>query len=201
MGGSFSRTAANKSSLGISTKKVNISATRDTSTTVNLYAGYSSKKDSKATQDSKYSVEYTLDIAVQAEQAGLPQGLATILNILQEGVSTKPLDTQLRIFGLSLVNKLKTATTLTDTDFFVLVIDAAGEPVNGAKVDLTATVGLIETASVTTNPQGVATVPLGLATGTTLTSDASETLNIAVTTGTSPDEEVTTVTRDITLAL
>ena len=45
-------------------------------------ANYSSKKDSKATQDSKYSVEYTMDIAVKAGQDSMPAGLAKILDIL-----------------------------------------------------------------------------------------------------------------------
>ena len=47
-----------------------------------LKASYSSKKDSKATQNSEYSVEYTQDVHVHATQAGMPAGLATVLNIL-----------------------------------------------------------------------------------------------------------------------
>lgn len=47
-----------------------------------MKASYSSKKDSKATQDSRYSVEYTQDVHVHASQAGVPAGLSTILNIL-----------------------------------------------------------------------------------------------------------------------
>jgi len=50
-------------------------------------AGYSSKKDSKATQDSKYSVEYTLDIAVKAGQDSMPAGLARVLDILNNCIS------------------------------------------------------------------------------------------------------------------
>lgn len=45
-------------------------------------ANYSSKKDSKATSESKYSVEYTQDVCVHAKQADMPAGLATVLNIL-----------------------------------------------------------------------------------------------------------------------
>lgn len=45
-------------------------------------ASYSSKKDSKATQDSQYSVEYTMDVAVHAGQDGMPAGLAKVLEIL-----------------------------------------------------------------------------------------------------------------------
>lgn len=50
-------------------------------------ANYSSKKDSKAAQDSKYSVEYTMDVAVHAGQSDMPAGLATVLNILQSSIT------------------------------------------------------------------------------------------------------------------
>lgn len=49
---------------------------------VDIQANYSSKKDSKATQESKYSVEYTMDVAVKAGQDSMPAGLAKILDIL-----------------------------------------------------------------------------------------------------------------------
>lgn len=45
-------------------------------------ANYSSKKDSKATQESKYSVEYTMDIAIKAGQDSMPAGLAKVLELL-----------------------------------------------------------------------------------------------------------------------
>lgn len=47
-----------------------------------MKANYSSKKDSKATQDSKYSVEYTMDVAVKAGQESMPAGLAKVLELL-----------------------------------------------------------------------------------------------------------------------
>ncbi len=50
-------------------------------------AGYSSKKDSKSTQDSKYSVEYTLDINVKAGQDSMPAGLARVLDILNNCIA------------------------------------------------------------------------------------------------------------------
>lgn len=50
-------------------------------------ANYSSKKDSKAAQDSKYSVEYTMDVAVHAKQSDMPGGLQTMLNILQSSIT------------------------------------------------------------------------------------------------------------------
>ena len=45
-------------------------------------ASYSSKKDSKATSESKYCVEYTMDVAVKAGQDSMPAGLAKILELL-----------------------------------------------------------------------------------------------------------------------
>lgn len=54
---------------------------------VSAKANYSSKKDSKATSESKYSVEYTQDVSVHAKQADMPAGLATILNILSSSVT------------------------------------------------------------------------------------------------------------------
>jgi hypothetical protein len=52
-----------------------------------LDASVSSKKDSTSTRDSKYSVEYTMDINVHAVQDDMPAGLAKVLNILTESVS------------------------------------------------------------------------------------------------------------------
>ena len=52
----------------------------------NFKASYSSKKDSYASSDSKYSVEYTMDIAVRAGQSDMPAGMATVLNILQGSI-------------------------------------------------------------------------------------------------------------------
>lgn len=50
-------------------------------------ANYSSKKDSKATQESKYSVEYTMDVAVKAGQESMPAGLAKVLELLGNSMS------------------------------------------------------------------------------------------------------------------
>lgn len=50
-------------------------------------ANYSSKKDSKATQESKYSVEYTMDVAVKAGQESMPAGMAKLLELLGNALS------------------------------------------------------------------------------------------------------------------
>ena len=49
-------------------------------------ANYSSKKDSKSTQNSEYSVETTLDIYVHARQDAMPAGMAKILDILNNSI-------------------------------------------------------------------------------------------------------------------
>lgn len=53
----------------------------------NFNASYSSKKDSKSTQESKYSVEYTMDVHVRAGQDSMPAGLAKVLNILESSIT------------------------------------------------------------------------------------------------------------------
>ncbi|HYG64312.1 MAG TPA: DUF2589 domain-containing protein [Thermoanaerobaculia bacterium] len=57
------------------------------SASADFNANYSSKKDSKATQESKYSVEYTMNVAVHASQSAMPAGLAAVLNILQSSIT------------------------------------------------------------------------------------------------------------------
>lgn len=47
-----------------------------------MQASYSSKKDSRSTKDSRYSVEHTVDVHVHAVQDDVPGGLARMLGIL-----------------------------------------------------------------------------------------------------------------------
>lgn len=51
-----------------------------------MNASISSKKDSSATRDSRYSVEYTMDINVHAVQDDIPAGLAKVLSLLNESM-------------------------------------------------------------------------------------------------------------------
>lgn len=53
-----------------------------------MHCNVSSKKDSKATQESKYSVEYTMDVHVHAGQDSMPAGMAKVLEILNSSVDT-----------------------------------------------------------------------------------------------------------------
>lgn len=71
-----------------------------------MNASYSSKKDSKATQESKYSVEYTMDVAVKAGQDSMPAGLAKVLELLGNTLDVSDPDGTLEISAREL--------TLTD---------------------------------------------------------------------------------------
>lgn len=51
-----------------------------------MSASISSKKDSSSTRDSRYAVEYTMDINVHAVQDDVPGGLAKVLNLLNESM-------------------------------------------------------------------------------------------------------------------
>lgn len=64
-----------------------------------LNANYSSKKDSKATEESKYSVEYTMDIAVKAGQDSMPAGLAKVLELLGNSLDVSDPNGTLEING------------------------------------------------------------------------------------------------------
>jgi len=51
-------------------------------------ASYSSKKDSTSSANSKYAVEYTMDVYVHAVQDDIPAGLNKVLNLLTESIHT-----------------------------------------------------------------------------------------------------------------
>ena len=53
-----------------------------------MSASVSSKKDSTSTRDSKYSVEYTMDVSVSAGQDDMPAGMAKVLEILNQSIDT-----------------------------------------------------------------------------------------------------------------
>lgn len=50
--------------------------------TSNITTSYSTKRDSKATRDSSYSIEATIDVAIHANQDSMPAGMAKILEML-----------------------------------------------------------------------------------------------------------------------
>lgn len=61
-----------------------------------MSASVSSKKDSTSTRDSKYSVEYTMDVNVRAEQDDMPAGMAKVLEILNESIDSIDAEGELR---------------------------------------------------------------------------------------------------------
>lgn len=100
----------------------------------NFKANYSSKKDSKATQNSQYSVEYTQDVTVKAAQAGIPAGLATVLNILSSAATGASLDGDLMV-SPSLITL--DVNNPQDTRLFsITVVDSNGLNVKGADVTI-----------------------------------------------------------------
>jgi hypothetical protein len=52
----------------------------------NFSAGFSSKTDSTGTRDSKYSVEYTVDVKVHATGHDMPAGTMKVLNMLNDSI-------------------------------------------------------------------------------------------------------------------
>lgn len=83
---------------------------------LNASASYSSKKDSKATQDSKYSVEYTLDINVKAGQESMPAGLARVLDILNNSLSVNDPQGELNANIVEIDGKQKVIATYLNSD-------------------------------------------------------------------------------------
>ena len=55
---------------------------------VELSTSISSKKDSTATRDSKYSVEYTMDVNVKAGQDDMPAGMSKVLEVLSSSIDS-----------------------------------------------------------------------------------------------------------------
>jgi hypothetical protein len=109
-----------------------------------LNAGYSAKKDSKASQDSKYSVEYTMDVQVNASQAGLPAGMEAVLGFLQQGTHELPVTLQAKVNGLVENYSLPAGGTFaTAPSFYLIVNDANNQPIKG----LTATEVQIESSN------------------------------------------------------
>lgn len=53
-------------------------------------ASYSAKKDSTSAANSRYAVEYTMDIYVHAVQDDMPAGMQKVLNMLNESIQGPP---------------------------------------------------------------------------------------------------------------
>ncbi|MCF0166134.1 MAG: DUF2589 domain-containing protein [Bacteroidales bacterium] len=62
----------------------------------------SSKRDSKSTQESSYSIESTIDVNVHAGQDSMPAGMAKVLELLNSAVSTSSPDGELTVSDTNL---------------------------------------------------------------------------------------------------
>lgn len=151
---------------------------------VSVDASYSAKKDSKASQESKYSVEYTMDVHVHASQAGLPQGMAQILNILQDGISNKPEGSQIQVFGLPGTVAVSASATL-DEKFTVIALNEAGDPEGFSLAVAVAPAGILTVTptSSTTNPVTVTIAKDSALDLTTLPKDVTITITATPTGG------------------
>jgi hypothetical protein len=153
--------------------------TRGFGASVSVDASYSAKKDSKASQESKYSVEYTMDVHVHASQAGLPQGMAQILNILQDGISNRPEGSQIQVFGLPGTVTVPKTGTLAEK-FTVIALNAAGDP-EGFNLAVTVEptgILTVTPAAPTTNP---ATITLAAVSGADLSASPEVAIKITAT--------------------
>lgn len=97
-------TSSNKTAASATGAKPTIS------TTPTMSVGYSSKKDSGATRDSRYSVETTMDISITASEGEMPRGIDRLLGVLDD--STEVIDPkgtlQVSADRISLVNNYGT---------------------------------------------------------------------------------------------
>lgn len=105
--------AASTDNFAVSSNKTAASATgtkSTISTTPTMSVGYSSKKDSGATRDSRYSVETTMDISITASEGEMPRGIDRLLGVLDD--STEVIDPkgtlQVSADRISLVNNYGT---------------------------------------------------------------------------------------------
>lgn len=110
---SSEKPAASTDNSAASSNKTAASATGakpTISTTPTMSVGYSSKKDSGATRDSRYSVETTMDISITASEGEMPRGIDRLLGVLDD--STEVIDPkgtlQVSADRISLVNNYGT---------------------------------------------------------------------------------------------
>jgi hypothetical protein len=130
---------------------------------LNFKANYSSKKDSKATQESKYSVEYTMDIHVQAGQADMPAGLATVLNMLQSAITEAPPTGSLTLSPPEVTLDLSGEDITAPLE--ATVLDGQGLRLKDVEVEFSAPSGidLQPESKVETDARGIAKVTLKFA--------------------------------------
>lgn len=117
---------------------------------VDFTANYSSKKDSTATANSAYSVEYTMDVSVHAIQDAMPAGLAKVLNLLQESIAVADVRGTVNVVA----DRMTLDTNNKVANLTVTVLDGTNKPVVGADVTVTSSTTAVTTAL---NPAGAKT--------------------------------------------
>ena len=114
---------------------------------------YSSKKDSKATQESAYSVEYTMDVKVRATSDAMPGGLAKVLNLLESSIS---MGTPPALLGLRSARPA-IAAGQPETGVTMALVASDGSPIGEKTVSLSQTpqdAVSLDSAEVKLNAQG-----------------------------------------------
>jgi hypothetical protein len=103
----------------------------------NFNANYSSKKDSTATQNSKYSVEYTMDVYVHAVQDALPAGMSKVLNMLNENINTVPTKGEFKVIDAPKEAILKATATVDDKNasIYLQLVDGSNIPLKGVQIE------------------------------------------------------------------
>lgn len=86
---------------------------RRKTTTIN--STFSTKRDSKSTQDSKFSVEATIDVAVHAGQESMPAGMAKILEMLGAAMDLCSPDGELSVNDTTFYAEKSPSSTPNDT--------------------------------------------------------------------------------------
>lgn len=66
------------------------SVDKDGDERMEMTANISSKRDSKATRDSNYSIEATIDVNVSAHSESMPAGMAKVLEMLNQAIMLQP---------------------------------------------------------------------------------------------------------------
>lgn len=84
-----------------------------TKKTTNMNTQISSKRDSKATQDSSYSIEATIDVNVHAGQDSMPAGMARVLEMLNSSVDLFNPDGELTVSENQLYLKNEETAVIT----------------------------------------------------------------------------------------
>ncbi|MEM6820773.1 MAG: DUF2589 domain-containing protein [Verrucomicrobiota bacterium] len=94
-------------------------------------ANYSSQQDVGYQNESRYSVEYNVNMKVSARQSSMPAGFQSILNILQESIQHQPVDT----LTLSPLTDTLQSPSSTSISFQARLVDTDGQPMPNQQIE------------------------------------------------------------------